>query len=694
MSGYDEKAQDSHEAQDSYVYNYASTRSSQPEGYAGFTQPSFGPQYPGPHALLGPFEPRDVAYPPSAIQPFMDGGGRIPLEITTLGPWNGIAGDTFRLDLRSRSSPTAQRVTFSFIFGSLSVKAKLTESSRSDSLHHFTISAKIPPAQQAQMTVPLYLEIQDENGHSLEMKQMNYFTYLQADYAPSPKRSAIQPMQSTRYRDAADIYQTGPGAGSGGSGYLSNSNLYALPTAHDRPSQHQRSFGQPLARKPTYHYPSSQGQQATGSSSLVGLYDYSTISRTNPSPRLTAPRTLLTPQHSQPQEGGANPPLIRTSILQPSAQVSSSTSAVPTANAFNPYILYPNLKATLIIQGDLSSMSENWTEDETKAHRRLVEFQRSQSGSTITTVFKAVTPEERVQNSPCISCIWWEARRECYVTSVDTISLLESLVAVRFTVEEKNRIRRNLEGFKPLTVSKSKEDTVDFFKIIMGFPAPRPRNIEKDVKVFAWSVLPSALKKIISKYQSASYTSTSSLLVPNMATPIPTTYEDSSQAPVTTHEVLPPSNSGPQRPTASPHSTASSVVSVSGGYQTSMTSSALSPKIAGSTGLEVTASAGHGHHGAMGLGQMISASGHGHGHQGMGGGGQWSAQYASAQVPQFAAAALPGGNPGRHPSWDMGLASGFLEHSPGNATVTGANVGSRSDATGGYPPSSQQTKRS
>jgi hypothetical protein len=33
-----------------------------------------------------------------------------------------------------------------------------------------------------------------------------------------------------------------------------------------------------------------------------------------------------------------------------------------------------------------------------------------------------------------------------YVTSVDTIYLLESLVAVRFTVEEKNRIRRNLEG--------------------------------------------------------------------------------------------------------------------------------------------------------------------------------------------------------------------------------------------------------
>jgi hypothetical protein len=77
---------------------------------------------------------------------------------------------------------------------------------------------------------------------------------------------------------------------------------------------------------------------------------------------------------------------------------------------------------------------------------------------------------------------------------------LEQLVNVRFTVEEKNRIRRNLEGFRPLTVSKAKADSEDFFKIIMGFPNPKPRNIEKDVKVFPWKILSHALKKIISKY--------------------------------------------------------------------------------------------------------------------------------------------------------------------------------------------------
>jgi hypothetical protein len=34
----------------------------------------------------------------------------------------------------------------------------------------------------------------------------------------------------------------------------------------------------------------------------------------------------------------------------------------------------------------------------------------------------------------------------------------------------------------------------------MSFPNPKPRNIEKDLKVFPWKALPYALKKIITKY--------------------------------------------------------------------------------------------------------------------------------------------------------------------------------------------------
>lgn len=249
----------------------------------------------------------------------------------------------------------------------------------------------------------------------------------------------------------------------------------------------------------------------------------------------------------------SNPTLIRTSTLQQSSSLGHHTQS------FNPYAMYPS-KAVLKLNGSLDSMTESWTKEEREAKRRLVQFTRMQSGSTIHADFNPVAPEDRAPNSICISCIYWDGKDECFITSVDTIYLLESLVGVRFTVEEKNRIRRNLEGFRPLTVSKAKADSEDFFKVIMGFPAPKPRNIEKDVKVFPWRILGHALKKIIGKYvsggfftlqifdanadvhgsQSASYSSTAGAL----PTPISSTYTSNGAASDSGTE--PPNAASPQ----------------------------------------------------------------------------------------------------------------------------------------------------
>ena len=212
-------------------------------------------------------------------------------------------------------------------------------------------------------------------------------------------------------------------------------------------------------------------------------------------PSLTLAPGPLHQRHRSSPAREENPTLIRTSTLQ--------ANGVGQAPSFNPYAMYPS-KAVLKLNGDLDSMTENWTREERDTQRRLVHFTRVQNGSAIHADFRPVTPEDRLPNSICISCIYWSRRKECFITSVDTIYLLESLVGVRFTVEEKNRIRRNLEGFRPLTVSKAKADSEDFFKVIMGFPAPKPRNIEKDVKVFPWKILAHALKKIIGKYVSSS----------------------------------------------------------------------------------------------------------------------------------------------------------------------------------------------
>lgn len=210
-------------------------------------------------------------------------------------------------------------------------------------------------------------------------------------------------------------------------------------------------------------------------------------------------RPSLTPSLPMPTNGP--PALVRTTTIpqgNPSMGLGGAYSPFTTAS-----------KATLHITGNLESMAAQWTGEEWENKRRIVMFKKQQTGSRLTASFRPVPVNERPPNSICISCIWWEEKQDCFVTSVDTIHLLEQLVAApnRFTVEEKNRIRRNLEGYKPLTVSKAKADSEDFFKVIMGFGNPKPRNIEKDVKVFPWKVLGSALKKIIGKY-SASPSST------------------------------------------------------------------------------------------------------------------------------------------------------------------------------------------
>ncbi|KAK4465360.1 hypothetical protein QBC42DRAFT_313622 [Cladorrhinum samala] len=159
-------------------------------------------------------------------------------------------------------------------------------------------------------------------------------------------------------------------------------------------------------------------------------------------------------------------------------------------------------KAALSLTASLESMAENWTPEEWEKKRRIVMFKKQQDGNVARVSFKPVSEAERPPNSICVSCIWWEEKGQCFVTSVDAIHLLEQLLRApnRFPVDEKNRIRRNLEAFKPTTVSKGKPESEKFFSVIMGFGNPKPRNIEKDVKVFKWSDLTPALEKIFSKY--------------------------------------------------------------------------------------------------------------------------------------------------------------------------------------------------
>ena len=166
-------------------------------------------------------------------------------------------------------------------------------------------------------------------------------------------------------------------------------------------------------------------------------------------------------------------------------------------------------KLNFIHKPDPLGDTSQWTAQEIHDNRCIVGFTKSMRGDVITLDCFPVAPHEYRENMTTISCIYWHPNPpgeiqhkysgKCVFTSVDIIMLIESFVDYAFAVQEKNRIRRNLEGFKPQTVKKE-GDTMRFFTQVMGYSQPKCRNIEKDIKVFLWSDITKALRKIIHKY--------------------------------------------------------------------------------------------------------------------------------------------------------------------------------------------------
>ncbi|KAL6235223.1 hypothetical protein BDW75DRAFT_146036 [Aspergillus navahoensis] len=449
-------------------------------------------------------------------------------EVISYSPQRGSEGTRVFVQLQSPYDlHTTPYATLYIVFGSKKCECNPHFLGFRDSSFQYALSVDAPPfvsTGSPSLAVPLQIAMRGQNECPATTLQVGVYTYESVGQQ--------SPSDEGRKRRIPSFSADG----------LSRpaKRASALPV---QVKEEQSSYAAPYSPY-LQPLPSMNGYAAsynTDSSPRIGATQYTTVS-TNSQTSMRAPSPMapswnssfLSVNHDQRVSGYAvgrsvcqpkpsssasysNPTLIRTSTLQQS-------TGVPQTQSFNPYAMYPS-KAVLKLNGDLNTMTHNWTREEQVAQRRLVQFTRMQSGSTIHADFKPVSPEERAPNSICISCIYWDGKDECFITSVDTIYLLESLVGVRFTVEEKNRIRRNLEGFRPLTVSKSKADSEEFFKVIMGFPAPKPRNIEKDVKVFPWKILGHALKKIIGKY-SASYSSTAGAL----PTPIGSNYPSTGPA--------------------------------------------------------------------------------------------------------------------------------------------------------------------
>ncbi|KAF9577208.1 hypothetical protein BGW38_007737 [Lunasporangiospora selenospora] len=438
-----------------------------------------------------------------------------PPKVLEYSPHFGPEGQPFTVTLQSTTDRSLR-----IGFGTLVVDTKQYSANG-----YITLSCTVPNFTITRWfvnRVPLYI-LQMENDMVMESWPFGDYTYYDdmqvnnkranldgnrmmydQDFSQSPlsqkKQHLVSDLDLSQAQLAQSSQQMSPLAPSTPTSLssLSSRNDYSIPTtaAYDSSLYAQ-------AQQPSSPYGARSAMSTTpyARSSYYGANN------------MMAPHM---PSYSQPElsasashNGGyihghhAQSPVSPTPYMTQSPTHSNIGSNMALSN-YNPYASLLN-KANLKFTGNMDDMAINWSGEEWESHRRLVQFWRRQDSNDIQCSFAPVAPSERQPNSIVISCIYWAEKNDCFLTSVDCIYLLESLIAVRFTVEEKNRIRRNLEGFRPITVSKCKPESAEFFKLIMSFPNPKPRNIEKDVKVF-----PYALKKIIGKY-TASYSSTASI---------------------------------------------------------------------------------------------------------------------------------------------------------------------------------------
>ena len=464
-------------------------------------------------------------------------------KVSSYSPERGNEGARVCVYLESTSdliSPTAQ--TANLMFASCPIPATWTrlEAAERHACYKYSINATAPAFSEtgsSTLKMPLHLQLKDhlmheassiyvgdwlyEGGKHLEHRssiqeasRQTRVTYEPSGTPHSTERTTPSEQQITQSQDYASYAY--PSASLSYPQSLDFSTMQRRYTVYGR-AELQQSLrkeadsmgsqdligGTYTARSAVRH---SMGQTSLWNSPFGAGYE---------SPGNLQPNTPPSFQFSSssPARPG-NWKFIRSNrIQQPSPGTTSAGSS--SDESLSKYPLYQNRavlekhRAVLEIRGNLDAMRHNWTPEEHSAERRIVRFWRELHGSTINVFFTPLRADEhgsaREMDERRISCIYWKEEHGHYVTSVDAISLLELVFDASHAVDEKNRIRRNLETYHPSTVRKvpkdeHEPDTERLFELIMGFPDPKPSKIKKDVKVFQWSILEQALNKVVSKF--------------------------------------------------------------------------------------------------------------------------------------------------------------------------------------------------
>lgn len=481
----------------------------------------------GSHATRGSYDEQAGSY-----ASFNSNPTPASIRVTSRQPPRGLPGSKLDVYIASvYELMTTSLESIFLMFGQTRCQASLMRYEQPSRDYQYVVSAEVPQiAVDAweSAEVPLFLLIENAEGELMEKLDVGPFTYERGRLGSDAESLKSTERSSSLVMKPQEDFST--------YSYLPSDSYSPQVQYGAYEGIHSQQFG----RGNSMYQPSPPGR---------GMYQYSSgspssaiKSRSNQVPTWTSYRNGNSEgHHNQGMPGrtslpsiSPSPLLVRTSTIDQNRNntgVSMNASGSYYHQAMHPLAVILNLHNDLDSMGRLNT----WSTEEIQSRRRILQFKRSQAGNTINIRVKPVMPEERQQHSICISCILWEDKNQCFVTSVDTIYLLEYIMAQKFQTEEKNRIRRNLEHFKPLTVKKPIPDKYDetnaFFTAIMGFPQPKPRNIEKDIKVFAWKSLSNALRKITSKYsvKSGSSQPQASLPPPTLLTPASSTgYGDSS----------------------------------------------------------------------------------------------------------------------------------------------------------------------
>jgi hypothetical protein len=143
----------------------------------------------------------------------------------------------------------------------------------------------------------------------------------------------------------------------------------------------------------------------------------------------------------------------------------------------------------------------NWSADEIRERRRIVEFSGYLVGNSIHCMAGYFPSADGHIKGTLVSCIYWLEKDAYYITSADFLKLVGGLTGVKLGPKEKGQKRRNLENFERISISKEDPEMKESFDMVIGFDEPHPYNIKTTTfKVFRWSDLKEMLQKIVSKY--------------------------------------------------------------------------------------------------------------------------------------------------------------------------------------------------